>query len=114
MQWEQLDDEFYYRQPLFDLINDAPIAELLAPNEDLNTTYEFINKSVKHKDRKAIVTDLKPGYDSVMKKLEFKHQHCTYHLRLAVNERIKKYLKQQDLEMRINQIKENEKITKIR
>ena len=47
-----------------------------------------------------------------MKKLEFKHQHCTYYLRLAVNERIKKYLKQKDLEIRINQIKENEKITK--
>ena len=29
-----------------------------------------------------------------MKKLGFKHQHCTYHLHLAVNERIKKYLKQ--------------------
>ena len=73
-----------------------PVAELLAPNEDQNTTFEFINKSVKHKDRKAIVTDLKPGYDSVMKELGFKHQHCTYHLRLAVNERIKKYLKQED------------------
>ena len=33
-------------------------------------------------------------------------------LRLALNERIKKYLKQKDLEIRINQIKENEKIAK--
>ena len=112
VQWEPLDDGFHYRHLLFDLVNNAPVAELLAPNEDQNTTYEFINKAVKHKDRKAIVTDLKPGYDSIMRKLEFKHQHCTYHLRLAVNERIKKYLKQKDLEIRINQIKENEKITK--
>ena len=73
VQWEPLDDGFHYRHLLFDLVNNAPVAELLAPNEDLNTTYEFINKSVKHKDKKAIVTDLKPGYDSVMKKLEFKH-----------------------------------------
>ena len=112
VQWEPLDDGFHYRHLLFDLVNNVPVAELLAPNEDQNTTYEFINKSVKHKDRKAIVTDLKPGYDSVMKKLGFKHQHCTYHLRLAVNERIKKYLKQKDLEIRIDQIKENEKIAK--
>ena len=112
MQWEPLDDGFHYRHLLFDLVNNVPVAELLAPNEDQNTTYEFINKSVKHKDRKAIVTDLKPGYDSIMKKLGFKHQHCTYHLRLAVNERIKKYLKQKDLEIRIDQIKENKKIAK--
>lgn len=112
VQWEPLDDGFHYRHLLFDLVNNVPVAELLAPNEDQNTTYEFINKSVKHKDRKAIVTDLKPGYDSVMKKLGFKHQHCTYHLHLAVNERIKKYLKQKDLEIRIDQIKENEKIAK--
>ena len=41
----------------------------------------------------GIVTDLKPGYDRVMMKLESKHQHCTFHLSLSVNERIRKYLK---------------------
>ena len=29
-------------------------------------------------------TDLKPGYDGVMSKLGFKHQHCIYHLRLSI------------------------------
>jgi hypothetical protein len=101
VQWEPLDDEYHYRHLLFDSVNNAPVAELLADNEDLKTTYDFINRSVKPINRKAIVTDLKPGYDSVMNKLGFKHQHCIYHLRLAINERIKKFLKQKDIELRI-------------
>ena len=40
-------------------INNAPVAELLALDEDLKTTYDFINKSLKPIDRKAIVTDFK-------------------------------------------------------
>ena len=83
----------------------------MAPNEDLKTTYDFINKSVKPIDRKAIITDLKPGYDSIMNKLGFKHQHCIYHLRLAINERIKKYLKQKNIEFRIQFKNENKKIS---
>lgn len=102
VQWELLDDEFYYNHLLFDLINNAPVAELLVPDEGLKTTYDFINKSVNPINRKAIVTDLKPGYDSVMNKLGFKHQHCIYHLRLAINERIKKFLKQKNIELRIH------------
>ena len=112
VQWEPLDDGFHYRHLLFDLVNNAPVAELLAPDEELKTTYDFINKSLKPIDRKAIVTDLKPGYDSVMQKLGFKHQHGTYHLRLAVNERIRKHLKEKDLEFRVNELKENETISK--
>ena len=75
----------------------------------LKTTYDFINQTLKPIDRKAIITDLKPRYDSIMKKLGFKHQHCIYHLRLAINERIKKYLKQKDIDLRIQFKKENEK-----
>ena len=111
VQWEPLDDGFHYRHLLFDLVNNAPVAELLSPNEDLKTSYDFINKSLKPKERKAIVTDLKPGYDSIMMKLGFKHQHCIYHLRLAINERIKKYLKQKDIEFRIQFQNKNKKIS---
>lgn len=75
------------------------VAELLALDEDLKTTYDFINKSLKPIDRKAIVTDLKSGYDGIMSKLGFKH--CIYNLRLAINERIKKHLKQKDIDFRI-------------
>ena len=112
VQWEPLDDGFHYRHLLFDLVNHTPVAELLAPDEELKTTYDFINRSLKPIQRTAIVTDLKPGYDTVMQKLGFKHQHCTYHLRLAVNERIKKYLKEKDLEIRLKSLKENERISK--
>ena len=112
VQWEHLDDGFHYRHLLFALVNNAPVAELLAPDEELKTTYDFINKSLKPIERTGIVTDLKPGYDTVMQKLGFKHQYCTYHLRLAVNQRIKKYLKEKDLELRLNTLKENERISK--
>ena len=112
VQWEHLDDGFHYRHLLFDLVNNAPVAELLAPDEELKTTYDLINKSLKPIERTGIVTDLKPGYDTVMQKLGFKHQHCTYHLRLAVNQRIKKYLKEKDLELRLNTLKEHERISK--
>ena len=46
-----------------------------------------------------------------MMKLGFKHQHCIYHLRLAINERIKKYLKQKDIEFRIQFQNKNKKIS---
>ena len=33
VQWEPIDKGFYYRHLLFDLVNNAPIAELLASDE---------------------------------------------------------------------------------
>lgn len=59
----------------------------------------------------GIVTDLKPGYDSIRNKFGFKHQHCIFHLRLSVNDRIKKYLKQKEIELRIRFQKENKNIS---
>ncbi len=47
VQWELIDDGFYYRHLLFDLVNNAPVSELLAPDEDSKTTYKFINDSLK-------------------------------------------------------------------
>ena len=111
VQWEPIDKGFYYRYLLFDLVNNAPIAELLPPDEGTETTYNFINKSIKSHERKVIVTDLKPGYDTTMRNLGLKHQHCTFHLNLSVNERIRKYLKQKEIELRIKFQKENKNIT---
>ena len=74
------------------------------------TTYNFINKTIKPHESKAIVTDLKPGYDTTMRNLGLKHQHCTFHLNLSVNERIRKYLKQKEIELRIKFQKENKNI----
>ena len=75
------------------------------------TTYNFINKTIKLHERKAIVTDLKPGYDNTMRNLGLKHQHCTFHLNLSINERIRKYLKQKEIELRIKFQKENKNIS---
>ena len=46
VQEEPLDDDFHYMHLLFDLVINVSVSELLAPSEDINTTYEFINKSV--------------------------------------------------------------------
>ena len=111
VQWELLDDGYHYRRLLFDFVNNTPVEELLAPDEDLKTTYDFINKSVKPIDRKAIVTDLKPGYDGIMKKLEFKHQYYIYHLRLAIqfkkeNEKISEYKLNKKVKKEIENLKD--------
>ena len=60
MQWEPLDDEFYFRHLLFDLLNNTPVVELLAPDEEIKTTCDFINKSLKPIQRTAVVINLKP------------------------------------------------------
>ena len=54
-----------------------PIAELFKEEETNEDVYYLINKYIKPKDRIAIVTDTKSGYDIVMRKLKFKrHQYC--------------------------------------
>ena len=112
VQWEPIDKGFYYRHLLFDLVNNTPIAELLAPpDESIETTYNFINKSIKSHERKVIVTDLKPGYDTIMRNLGLKQQHCIFHLNLSIDERIRKYLKQKEIELRIKFQKENKNIS---
>jgi len=64
-----LDDRYL----LFDLVNNTPSVELLAPVGELKTTYDFINKYLKPIQIKAIVINLKSEYDSIMQKLGFKH-----------------------------------------
>ena len=46
-----------------------------------------------------------------MRNLGLKHQHCTFHLNLSINERIRKYLKQKEIELRIKFQKENKNIS---
>jgi len=112
VQWEPLDNGFNYRHLLFDLVNNVPISEELAPDETAETTFNFINKALHNQPREAIVTDLKPGYLSIMRKLGFKHQRCIFHLRLALNERIKKYLKEKEQEITAKIKRENPNISK--
>jgi hypothetical protein len=57
-----------------------------AEEESNKDVYDFINKYTDPKDRIAIVTDTKAGYDSVMRELEFKrHQYCTFHFKKNLN-----------------------------
>ena len=67
-----------------------PIAELFKEEETNEDVYYLINKYIKPKDRIAIVTDTKSGYDIVMRKLKFKrHQYCVFHFKLNLNKIIR-------------------------
>ncbi|WP_063720217.1 hypothetical protein [Methanobrevibacter oralis] len=45
----------------------------------------FIKNSIKATESIAIVTDLKPGYDKIMREIGFDHQHCTFHLSIIIS-----------------------------
>lgn len=67
-----------------------PVAELFAEEESNEDVYYLINKYTEPKNRTAIVTDTKSGYDKVMCKLKFKrHQYCVFHFKLNLNKLIK-------------------------
>ncbi len=55
-----------------------PIAELFAEEESNEDVYNFINKYADPKDRIAIVTDTKVGYDAVMRKLSSKDTNTAH------------------------------------
>ena len=49
-------------KPLFDLVNNAPVAELLAPDEELKTTYDLICPS-EYTIQKMIRLDMLDEFD---------------------------------------------------
>ena len=79
-QWEKVSGNWIFYLVLFDLINNVPVASMLSDKLTIDIIKNFINMSIPYKDRTAIVTDLKPEYDDIMKELKFVHQHCTFHL----------------------------------
>ena len=92
-QWVKINGiKWKYRYVLFDLIHDMPIAEAIYDDDQMNTVKEFIENTIPHHKRTLIVTDLKEGYDSLMSKLGFEHQYCTFHLIKNINKKIKEHL----------------------
>ena len=79
-QWEKVNGKWFYYYVIFDIINRIPVATYLTDSVTNKKIKDFINKSIPPKDRVAIITDLKPGYDKIMRELKFVHQHCTFHL----------------------------------
>ena len=79
-QWEKVDGKWIYYYILFDLINQVPVATFLTDSITNEKIKDFINKSIAPKDRIAIITDLKPGYHTIMNELGFIHQYCVFHL----------------------------------
>ena len=67
-----------------------PVAEFFAEEDSNEDVYNFINKYTAPKNRIAIVTDTKPGYDTVMNKLKFqRHQYCIFHFKKNLNKLIR-------------------------
>ena len=89
-QWVKINKIWRFRHALYDLAQRMPIAELFAEEESNEDVYDFINKYIDPKDRIAIVTDTKPGYDGVMRKLKFeRHQYCTFHFKKNLNKLVR-------------------------
>ena len=110
-QWIKINKKWKFRHAIYDLIQRLPVAELFAEKESNKDVYHFINKYVDHKDRIAIVTDTKPGYDWVMRKLKFKrHQYCTFHFKKNLNKltRSKINERRREITNMMNKIYENE------
>ena len=88
-----------------------PIAELLTDEENIPIVNDFIKQNIEQKDRIAIVTDLKIGYEDVMEELGFKrHQLCVFHLKLNINKLIKTEIRKLKAEytQKLTKIYENE------
>lgn len=111
-QWFLPDKKWEYRMVILDLINNLPVAELVSKTEDAKTLRDFIDRSIPMHKRTAIVTDLKKDYDKVMRELGFDHQNCTYHLRLNINEQIRKHIQKTKGILRRNFKKENKYASK--
>lgn len=79
-QWEKVNGKWIYYYVLFDIINRVPVATYLTDSINNDKIKDFINISIPYKDRISIITDLKPGYDKIMRELGFVHQHCIFHL----------------------------------
>lgn len=92
-QWIKINKKWMYRHVLYDLVHRMPIAELFMDEETNEDVYYLINKYTDSKDRIAIVTDTKSGYDTVMRDLKFKrHQYCVFHFKLNLNKKIREEL----------------------
>ena len=93
-QWVKINKKWRFRHALYDIVQRMPVAELFTEEESNDDVYYLINKYTKHKDRIAIVTDTKSGYNAVMHDLGFnRHQYCIFHFKLNLNKLIKDEIK---------------------
>ena len=120
VQWIRINKKWHYRHVLFDIVHKIPIAELLAKKEDSKTTKNFLKISIQPKDSIAIVMDLKPSYDKIMREQEFIYHHCTFHLLqniyntispeiTKIKEEFERNLKKMELNLSDTQIKHKSK-----
>lgn len=102
-QWVKINKIWKYSHVLFDLVQEIPIAELYADEDNNTIVFNFINKNTRERDRIGIVTDLKHGYDKTMCDLKFKrHQYCIFHFKLSISKLICEHLR--DLRIEQTQI----------
>lgn len=91
-QWEKVNGKWIYYYVLYDITYRVPVATFLTDSITNDKIKDFINKSIPPKDRIAIITDLKPGYETVMAELGFVHQYCVFHLSQRIWDKIFNYI----------------------
>ena len=113
-QWIKINKKWHYRHVFYDLVHKMPVAELFTEEEENDDIYYLIDKYTKPINRIAIVTDTKPGYDTIMRKLKFeRHQYCVFHLKHNLNKiiRTETNKKRQEIKAEVKKRYENKSDT---
>ncbi|MGL4669842.1 MAG: hypothetical protein ACRCVG_04520 [Methanobacteriaceae archaeon] len=111
-QWVKIKGIWKYRYVLFDLVTKTCVTEGLYDNIEKETIKEFIDKSIPLIKRKAIVTDLKTDYESIMDDLGFNHQKCMFHLDLTLKKKIREFLNKETNKIKKEIKKASKKLSK--
>ena len=112
-QWLKINKKWKFRHSIYDLVQKMPVAEVFAEEESNDDVYDFINKYIDPKDRIAIVTDTKAGYDTVMNKLKFqRHQYCTFHFKKNLNKLVRTEIQERNQEITQKLKKTNKNMSK--
>jgi hypothetical protein len=93
-QWVKIKGTWNYRLALYDSKNDIVIADEIYSKENKDNIKEFIDKSTRNKERKAITSDLDEKYKPIIEGLGFNHQWCLFHARKNFNKIIKTHIKE--------------------
>ena len=110
-QWFPIDSEWKYLHVLYDINEKQPIALEVTDTETKKDIKNFIDKSIKKHERKAIVTDLKIDYRDIMHNLGFDQQLCEFHFIQNLSKKIKEQKNIDKNNLKIKLKKENKNLS---
>lgn len=110
-QWVPVDKGWSYLHVLSDIKKNEIIAMEMTTDEEKSTIKRFLKDNLRIGGAKAMVTDLKPDYNSILNELKIKHQLCTRHFDRLLSRKIQKDLKNKETLIKAEILMENPKIT---